>query len=108
MIDFKAAADEIGISPEAYKRLCALFLETMKEDTEKLVQAVSSGSRDEIHGSAHHIKGAAANLDFELLSARAEEIQHGAREQDMSVLKQKVDQLLAEYRSVKSEIEEIL
>jgi len=108
MIDSAAAAEEIGISEESYKKLCSLFLETMKEDTAGLREALSTERRKDIRSLAHHIKGAAANLDFMTLSIKAEELQKAADDEDMELLRLKADLLLEEYKKIQISIEEIL
>ncbi len=108
MIDSAAAADQIGISEEAYKKLCSLFLRTMEEDTAGLREALAAEQREDIRSRAHHIKGAAANLDFMTLSIKADELQKVADDEDMEQLRSKADLLLGEYKKIQTEIEEIL
>lgn len=106
MIDMETAADEIGISLEAYRRLCSLFLETMEKDTAQLREALETEQREEIRSRAHHIKGAAANLEFTVLSLKAEEMQHAAHEKEMKQLRAMADGLFEEYNIIKAEFEE--
>jgi len=108
MIDIQAAADEIGISAEAYRRLCQLFLETMETDTARLREALETEQREEIRSRAHHIKGAAANLEFTVLSLKAEEIQHAAYDKELEQLRSMADSLFGEYNLIKAEFEETL
>ena len=79
-MDFQAAADEIGISVEAYTRLCSLFLETTKGDLRALASAFDNGNREEIGSLAHHIKGAAANMEFNEMMEEARTLQTKAAE----------------------------
>ncbi|MGC9312349.1 MAG: Hpt domain-containing protein [Sediminispirochaetaceae bacterium] len=108
MIDIEAAADEIGISVDAYRRLCSLFLETMEKDTMQLREALETEQREEIRSRAHHIKGAAANLEFTVLSLKAEEMQHAADDGEMEQLRSMADSLFEEYNIIKAEFEETI
>lgn len=108
MIDIEAAADEIGISVEVYRRLCSLFLETMETDTARLREAFETEQREEIRDLAHHIKGAAANLEFTVLSLKAEEMQHAAGDKEIEQLRSMADSLFEEYNTIKAEFEETL
>ncbi len=85
-MDFRAAADEIGISVEAYTRLCSLFLETTKGDLRALSSAFDNENRDEIESLAHHIKGAASNMEFDDMREEARELQIQAAEAPFSEL----------------------
>ncbi|MDY7028151.1 MAG: Hpt domain-containing protein [Spirochaetota bacterium] len=108
MIDIEAAADEIGISVDAYRRLCSLFLETMQKDTARLREALETEQREEILSRAHHIKGAAANLEFTVLSVKAEEMQHAAHGEEMKQLRAMADGLFEEYNIIKAAFEETI
>jgi HPt (histidine-containing phosphotransfer) domain-containing protein len=87
-MDFQAAADEIGISVEAYKRLCSLFLDTTREDLRALASAFDNENREEIGSLAHHIKGAASNMEFEEMMQTAKELQLKAAEAPFSELEE--------------------
>lgn len=108
MIDMESAADEIGISLDAYRRLCSLFLETMEKDTARLREALVTEQREEIRSRAHHIKGAAANLEFTVLSLKAEEMQHAAHGEEMEQLRSIADGLFEEYSKIREEFEETI
>ena len=88
-MDFQRHADEIGISVEAYKKLCSTFLETTKKDLSALLHAVEAEKRDEISSLAHHIKGSAANMEFEELSSEAKALQTASSEAPLSELRQR-------------------
>jgi len=108
MIDFDYSADEIGISVEAYKKLCALFLTAMEEDTSGLRDALESEDTGEIRRRAHHIKGAAANLEFTVLSLKAEELQNAALKENIELLRSVAENLYTEYRKIKTELKDKL
>ncbi len=108
MIDPETAAEEIGISAIAYKKLCALFIGTVDDDTKTLRQAVESGNREEIRSRAHHIKGAAVNLEFTVLARQAGNIQNMALEADFNTIQMELEQLCNEYADIRMGIEVIL
>ncbi len=108
MIDAESAAEEIGISITAYKRLCVLFLSTVDDDIKKLPEAAESGNREELRSRAHHIKGAAVNLEFTALARQAEYIQNIALKMEIDVIRTELRLLYDEYAKLRTEIEVVL
>jgi HPt (histidine-containing phosphotransfer) domain-containing protein len=102
------AAEEIGISPEAYKRLCRLFVDSTRKDLEALRSAVAAGDCATAATTAHHIKGSARNMDFEDLAAIAEEVTRRARSCDLAGMPKQAQQLEEEFASVAAAVEEHL
>ena len=58
------AAEEIGISLEAFKGLCRTFVEETDSDLLIITSSLAKNDRSEIKKRAHHIKGAALSLEF--------------------------------------------
>jgi HPt (histidine-containing phosphotransfer) domain-containing protein len=108
MIDIETAAGEIGISAEAYRRLCFLFISAMDDDLQGMLQALETGNKEELSKRAHHIKGASMNLEFMELSRMAEEIQVSALEADSDVLWSDYTDLCTGYCRVKRALEAVL
>ncbi|SRR6056297_200149 len=106
-MDIQSKADEIGISVDAYKRLCSLFINNTDKDLDLLSTAITSNDIQIISDTAHHIKGAASNMEFETMADLAKELQllaQGQKKSDNSLLDH-YNKLLREYQSKKTEIE---
>jgi HPt (histidine-containing phosphotransfer) domain-containing protein len=108
MINLEFAAEEIGISTAAYKKLCALFLLTVDDDMKTLHVAENSVNREELKHKAHHIKGAAVNMEFTHLARQAEKIENSALNADYETIQTELHLLYDEYEKISMEIEVIL
>ena len=106
-MDLKNAADEVGISVEAYKRLCRLFIENTDNDIVKLKEACDANRLQEAADIAHHIKGAASNMDFLQLADTAKRLQLKALDSlnDTHTLWDSYAEIVVLYGSIKTEIE---
>ncbi len=106
-MNIQTAAEEIGISVDAYKRLCTLFIKNTDKDLSQLHTAIENKSMKTAADTAHHIKGAASNMDFSLLAKLAKDLQlrilSGTESQD-SLMKY-YDNCFNEYKRIKLEIE---
>ena len=71
-------ADEIGLTVEATKRLLEKFLEVTRQDIEELKIAAGEGDFTRMREIAHHIKGAAVNMNLIELKTAAEKIEAAA------------------------------
>lgn len=100
----KATAEEIGISEEAYKRLCATFVKKTREDLASLSEAVQNLERESISTLAHHIKGSAANMDFDDLMETAQKINLNASTAPVEEIKRDVERMYTLFAEVEKEI----
>jgi len=105
-MNIQSSAAEIGISVEAYKRICALFIENTDKDLLQLKSELEVNNPTQSAATAHHIKGAAANMDYEDLASLAKKLQlllqTGTAEPE-ELSKQYV-QLSQGYQKIKEEI----
>lgn len=102
-MNMQQAAEEIGISVEAYRSLCSLFLKTTKNNLQSLARAVEEEQRETISEQAHHIKGAASNMEFDKLMEEAEKLNKAAADAPVSELKrhaEKISMLFVEIEAV--------
>lgn len=106
-MNLKNTAAEIGITVDAYKRLCRLFLDNTDNDIVKLKAAVDQSKLQEAADIAHHIKGAASNMDFNEMADAAKSLQLKSLEQfsDYHELIEHYKKLVAMYEDIKVEIE---
>ena len=70
-MDIAELAEELGIDESAARRLLETFVTATDSDLGELRNAVQAGHVTRCAGLAHHIKGAAANLDLETIREAA-------------------------------------
>jgi HPt (histidine-containing phosphotransfer) domain-containing protein len=107
-MDIHKQAEEMGISPESFKKLCKTFLKTVDSSVESLSSAIEAGDCSEIAHSAHHIKGAAINLNFMNISSVAQHIEEEAKLGNSEALSWDLDRLKTEISTIRQEIHENL
>jgi len=105
-MNIQSSAAEIGISVEAYKRICVLFIENTDKDLLQLKSELGLRNFTQSAATAHHIKGAAANMDYEELADLAKKLQlllqSGTATPEK--LRKQYELLSQEYQSIKEEI----
>ncbi len=97
MLEIEKIAEDIGISVEAYKKLCRTFLENSKKDLDNLKKALEAEDRQAVRTLAHHIKGAALNIDLLELSELAKGLEKSAETGTMEDLNTQFRALEQEY-----------
>src|SRR6056297_1352902 len=105
-MNIQSSAAEIGISVEAYKRICTLFIENTDKDLLKLKSDLEMNNLKHCAATAHHIKGAAANMDYMDIAALAKKLQvllqtGTATSEELS---EQYEQLSQRYQNIKDEL----
>jgi HPt (histidine-containing phosphotransfer) domain-containing protein len=77
-------ARELELEPASAAALAAGFLRATREDVQKLRAAVLAGDARLVAALAHHVKGAAANLEVEPIRSRSEALEGQARTGDLA------------------------
>ena len=78
--NWKTAATQLGLSEIDFRRMVEIFIRETTADLEKLQQACDLGNSEETALTAHHIKGAALNMEFDQLGQAAEKLENEARQ----------------------------
>jgi HPt (histidine-containing phosphotransfer) domain-containing protein len=78
-MDIAAMAAELGLEEEDVRGLVRTFLDSTEEDLVQLRRAYSEGDAEKLGSIAHHIKGAAANLELSEIAEAALAIEEIAR-----------------------------
>jgi HPt (histidine-containing phosphotransfer) domain-containing protein len=78
--NWEAAAAQIGLAEIDFKRMVEIFVRETEADLKKLQQACDLGDSGETALTAHHIKGAALNLEFDQLAQAAKNLENEARQ----------------------------
>ena len=76
--NWSAAAARIGLAEIDFKKMVEIFVRETEADLKKLQQACDLGDSGEIALTAHHIKGAALNMEFDELAQAAKNLENEA------------------------------
>jgi two-component system sensor histidine kinase TorS len=77
-MDITSWAEELGMEEADARRLMNIFLQTTERDLLLLQEAISARDADRVRSTAHHIKGAAGNLELQLIARAALELEEKA------------------------------
>lgn len=78
-MDVRTLAEELGLEEEDVRRLVLTFLDSTEQDLVLLGQAFSDQDAETLRATAHHIKGAAGNLELSEITKAALAIEEKAR-----------------------------
>ena len=70
-MDITTLAEDLGLEEEDVRRLVLTFLDSTEQDLVQLTQAFSDQDADKLRKTAHHIKGAAFNLELSEIAEAA-------------------------------------
>ncbi len=77
-MDIARLSRQLGLEAEATRSLVAAFVRTTQDDLAALERAVAAGDPGGAGRCAHHIKGAAANLELEEVAEAAKSVEAAA------------------------------
>jgi HPt (histidine-containing phosphotransfer) domain-containing protein len=77
-MDITALAAELGLKEEDVRRLILTFLDSTEQDLVLLGEAFSERDAEKLHATAHHIRGAAGNLELNEIAEEARKIEEKA------------------------------
>ncbi|UCF99640.1 MAG: Hpt domain-containing protein [Spirochaetaceae bacterium] len=78
-MDLPSLAEELGLEVADVRRLVLTFAEATEGDLMRLELAFTDRDVEQLRRTAHHIKGAASNLEFTEIAAAALAIEDKAR-----------------------------
>jgi HPt (histidine-containing phosphotransfer) domain-containing protein len=78
-MDLATLADDLGLEEEDVRRLILTFLDATEQDLVELDRSFSEQDAEKMRETAHHIKGAAGNLEFSEIARMALELEDEAR-----------------------------
>lgn len=108
IIDVEANANEIGISVDAYKRLCRLFLEATAVDLSRLQAMVEAMQTDELSPMLHHIRGSALNMEFHRLVEQIDRLRDATSLGDHELARSHAAQLNSNFCELRMTLEALL
>jgi len=83
------------------RKVLAIFLDHMPRQIEDLQRLLETGDLAAVARQAHSIKGAAANLGGDSLSAAALDAEHAATRGDLTAARESMAQLQADFAQLK-------
>jgi two-component system sensor histidine kinase TorS len=82
-MDIEVLAEELGLEKAGALRIVRIFLDSTTQDLEQLTHALEEQDADEVARMAHHIKGAAGNLELVAIEKAAVLLEEKAKNKDL-------------------------
>ena len=79
-MDVQALAQSLGLDTDTTRQLLQTFLNATTSDLAALREALATSDATRVAELAHHIKGAAANLELETMRSAALELEMAAKD----------------------------
>jgi HPt (histidine-containing phosphotransfer) domain-containing protein len=105
-MEIAALAKELGLEEADVRRLVLTFLETTELDLAGLEEAFADGDVEQLRQRAHHIKGAAGNLEFDTVVAAALAVEETARAGILADPSPQIDSIRRELKSIRAQMKE--
>ena len=103
-MDIKALANELGLEEDESLRLVQTFIETTEQDLFLLEQAFAAQEAERVRKLAHHIKGAASNLELTSITKAALAIEERACSNLLEGTEPQIAAIRSELDSIRAEI----
>jgi HPt (histidine-containing phosphotransfer) domain-containing protein len=103
-MDIKALAEELGLEEKDALRLVQTFIETTDQDLLLLERAFADQDADRVIKLAHHIKGAASNLELSAITEEALAIEEKARSNMLEGTERQLTAIRSELDSIRAEL----
>jgi HPt (histidine-containing phosphotransfer) domain-containing protein len=104
-MDIKVAAENIGLDEASYRDLLNIFVQSSREDLERLRAALAESDSAGVADAAHSLRGAAGNLDLREISHLAGELESRARGGSLEDASQSLEALKAHLETVAGAVE---
>ncbi len=99
-MNIRNLAQSLGLETQDYKSLVELFLQTTSDDLQKLDSAIAERDTSLVSQTAHHIKGAAVNLELKEIAADTRNVEQCAKQSDFNGSSRAVSNIRAELEAV--------
>ena len=107
-MDLEKLADSIGIETETLKSILRRFMDQTPDDIDRLEKEISKEDAEAVRASAHHIKGAALNLELIELSDTAMQLENAAKKSDWTAIRQLISALRRAYKKEEVHLSKLL
>jgi HPt (histidine-containing phosphotransfer) domain-containing protein len=85
--------EKLGLNAEEMTELVSLFVETCRQDLQRMGMALDSQDARGVSEAAHSIKGAAGNMRFESVYELARSIEEGARQRNLDGVGNRMEEI---------------
>ena len=103
-MDFKAAADELGLEEEEFYEIVELFLSTAESEIKTIQSTYETNDREAMGNAAHSLKGASGTLGFADISALAKKLEENAKAYQPDELEQAITYLKEKLEGIRIEL----
>jgi HPt (histidine-containing phosphotransfer) domain-containing protein len=103
-MDIKSLAEELGLEENDALRLVQTFIETTEQDLLLLERAFADQDAAQVSKLAHHIKGAASNLELTDIAEAALAIEEKSRSNILEDTEPQITAICSELDSIRAEI----
>jgi len=104
-MNISVLAEELGLEEEDIRALVRIFLESTEQDLDQLARAYTSGDANLLRSTAHHIKGAAGNLEVNVVAAEALAMEQGVASENLEDPGPGIARIRAELDALRSQLE---
>jgi HPt (histidine-containing phosphotransfer) domain-containing protein len=94
--------------PDVLAQVLDLFLQETPKRIERVQSAWRSGNTDEVHRTAHSLKGSTGNIGARAMFAVCRDLDERVRAGELSSVPALIESLVAEYQRVEAEINRLL
>ncbi len=101
-MDIKAAAEGLGLDEDEFSEIVELFIDTARDDIDKLQEGFESGDAEKAGNAAHSLKGASGTLGFMDIADIAKKAEEDAKNNDLDKLADSVSKLNAYFQQLVS------
>ena len=84
-VDLQQIADNLGFGLSDVEMLINMFIDASNDSIEQLFIAIQENNYDDMIAHAHAVKGSAANIMLEDITAIAQEIELGAHNKESNI-----------------------
>jgi len=107
-MNLEQIAEEIGITADSLRSMYRSFLKNTENDLKEIEAASGTGDLKALRSHAHHIKGAANNLELTELGETARKLEYAAKNEEGEKIATLRKKLASAFRTQEQKIKEML
>ena len=97
--------ETLGLNAKEMTELVSLFVETCRQDLQRMGAALDSQDTRGVSEAAHSIKGAAGNMRFESVYELARSIEEDARQRNLTGVGEQVEKIRSAVEEIEKEFD---
>ena len=99
-MNFKELGEKVGLDEDEYRELLELFLDTGRQDYDRLKNAFDAGDAQQVARSAHTICGASGNMGISNIHELAKRIELAAIDNRLDAVSPDIGDLKARFDEI--------